>query len=413
MTEYATIKVYTNERARYEGKKLGSAIVSYIRSLRVAARCVVPRGIEGCYENGEAVTSRLIELSYDMPLVIEILLPAAESAAVIQKLESMVTDGIVSVAPAEVTSFRAPSSLLPPHLLVRDIMTLRPIDGHADFSVRVAVELLLDNRLKSLPIVDAHGSVIGILTQCDLIRRAGMPVRLGLLRSLPEEELAAWLAKAEGRKVSEIMTHRPQTIREDRGAAEAIHLMVHGALKRLPVVDAKGMLCGVVSRIDVLTALSRKRDATVEALPEAASSGYPRLVRDITARDRLSLRADIPIRAAIDLLSRNETQRAVVVDEGDKLLGLITDAALMKAIDKASSGFSLLRRLAARKAGMLKVGDLMKRDVVSVAEETTIDEAIRLMTERGFKRIPVVDADGRFSGMIRRDSVLIALSRHI
>ena len=413
MTEYTTIKVYTNERARYEGKELGPAIVSYIRSLKIAARCVVLRGIEGCYENGEAVTNRMIELSYDMPLIIEMLLPAAESAAVIQKLESMVTDGIVSVSPAEVTSFRAPSSLLPHHLLVRDMMTPRPIDGHENFSVRVAVELLLDNQLKSLPIVDDRGLVLGIVTQCDLMKRAGMPLRLGLLRSLPEDDLAAWLAKAEGLKVTEVMTPKPQTVREDHKAAEAIHLMVHEKLKRLPVVDAKGKLCGMVSRIDVLKALSPKPGVSVEATPLPSFSEHPRLVRDIAARDRLVMRSDTSLRTAIDLLAQDETQRAVVVDEEGRLLGLITDAMLVKAVDRASSGFFLLRRRAARRAGMLKVADIMERDIVSVTEETPIDEAIRLMTERGFKRLPVIDSEHRFSGMIRRDSVLIALSRLI
>jgi len=413
VTDYRTIRVYTNERAKYEGKELAPAIVSYVRSLKIAARCVVMRGIEGCYENGEAVTSRLIELSYDMPLIVEILLPVAESATVIQKLESMVTDGIVSVAPVEVTSFRAPSSILPHHLLVRDIMTAHPIDGHPDFSVRVAVELLLDNNLKALPIVDDHGAVLGIVTQRDLMKRAGMPVRLGLLPSLPGGEYSVWLSNAEGQNISEVMTPKPQSIREDHKAAEAIHLMVRAKLKRLPVVDASGKLCGILSRIDVLKALSPKPGAVIEPIEGTASSERPRLVRDIAARDKLSLRGDTPLRTAINRLARDESQRAVVVDDNGKLLGLITDTMLVEALDKASSGFILLRRMATRRAETTKVADIMKRDVVSVTEDTGIDEAIRLMTEGGFKRIPVVDSEGRFGGMIRRDSVLIALSRQI
>lgn len=413
MTDYRTIRVYTNEKARYEGKELATAIVSYVRSLKIAARCMVMRGIEGCYENGEAVTSRLIELSYDLPLIVEILLPAAESVAVIQKLESMVTDGIVSVAPVEVTSFRAPSSILPHHLLVRDVMTLHPIDGRPDFSVRVIVQLLLDNNLKALPIVDAHGAVLGIVTQRDLMKRAGMPVRLGLLRSIPEDEFSLWLTRAEGQSVSDVMTPKPQTIKEDHKAAEAIHLMVRAKLKRIPVVDASGKLCGILSRIDVLKALSSKPGAAIEPIAGAASSERPRFVRDIAARDKLSLRCDAPLKAAIDRLARDESQRAVVVDDEGKLLGLITDTMLVEAINKASSGVVLLRRMATRRAETKKVGDIMKRDVVSVTEDTPIDEAIRLMTEGGFKRIPVVDSEGRFEGMIRRDSVLIALSRQI
>jgi len=37
-----------------------------------------------------------------------------------------------------------------------------------------------------------------------------------------------------------------------------------------------------------------------------------------------------------------------------------------------------------------------------------IDEAIKLMTEKGIKRLPVLDADGRFKGLVSRDSLLRA-----
>jgi CBS domain-containing protein len=43
-----------------------------------------------------------------------------------------------------------------------------------------------------------------------------------------------------------------------------------------------------------------------------------------------------------------------------------------------------------------------------VGEETLIEEAVALITEKSLKRLPVVDADGRFKGMISRDSLLRA-----
>jgi len=63
MTEYTVVRVYTSEKARYEGKELAPAIEAYIRSLKIAARCVVMRGSSGCYENGETATTRIVELS--------------------------------------------------------------------------------------------------------------------------------------------------------------------------------------------------------------------------------------------------------------------------------------------------------------------------------------------------------------
>jgi CBS domain-containing protein len=48
----------------------------------------------------------------------------------------------------------------------------------------------------------------------------------------------------------------------------------------------------------------------------------------------------------------------------------------------------------------------MNTAVTVVGEDTPIDFAIRLMTEKGFKRIPVLDDAGKFRGMISRDSLL-------
>jgi CBS domain-containing protein len=48
----------------------------------------------------------------------------------------------------------------------------------------------------------------------------------------------------------------------------------------------------------------------------------------------------------------------------------------------------------------------MVTDLVIVGESTGIEEAIRLMVDKRLKRLPVVDADGRFRGMISRDALL-------
>jgi len=53
-------------------------------------------------------------------------------------------------------------------------------------------------------------------------------------------------------------------------------------------------------------------------------------------------------------------------------------------------------------------GAVMTTELVTVREELLIEEAIGLMVEKALKRLPVVDADGRFKGMVSRDSLLRA-----
>ena len=410
MTDYQVIRIYTREKARFEGKALGSAIVAYVRSLRIAARCVVLRGVEGLYESGETTNAAIVEGSYDLPLVIDILLPAAEAPAVLARLELMVTDGYITLSGAKVSSFRAPSGPLPAHLHVKDIMTPNPLRAHPDFSTRSAVELLLDHKLKSLPIVDAREAVLGIVTQRDLMRNASMPLRLGLLSSLGEDALEEWLASIAGLPISKVMTAEPKTIREEEEASAAIHFMARARMKRLPVVDAKGSLVGMLSRIDVLRAIaSQPGPPGAEAARDAEfRPNYgARIVEDLEERDSLALEGSATLREAAEALARDSAQRAAVVDPEGRLLGLVTDKILFEAIDRAASG---LRRLFRGVGQGRRVADIMLRDVAKIGEDAGIGEALRLMTERGLKRIPVVDAEGRFRGMVRRDTILLALT---
>ncbi len=455
MPDYRIIRLYTREKARFEGKPLSRAVVDYIHSLGTTARCVVMRGVEGLYETGEMMSASIVEGSYDLPLVIDIVLPNAEFEAVIAKLETMVTDGFVTVSGASVTSYRTPEGPLPPHLLVRDIMTPEPIAAHRDFSVRVAVELLLDRGLKSLPVVDDRGAPIGILTQGDLSRKAAMPVRLGLLDTLGEGERVAWLRSLETVGIAEVMTIAPKMVRDDQKASSAVHFMARARMKRLPVVDSKGSLVGMLSRIDVLRALARGHEHDTEAMaaavPTTATASAPtgptaagasttataappaiptptagpasksgggtlveaapsRLVRDLEERDTLALDPGTTIQAAIDALARDSSQRAAVVDPEGRLLGLVTDRLLVEAIDRDGSRRQGLGRILPHVNPTRTIFDIMLKKVESIGEGATLEAALRLMTERGLKRIPVVDDAGKFKGMLRRDTVLLAMT---
>lgn len=413
MTDYSIIRVYTSEKARYEGKDLAQSIVAYVHSLRLAARCLVLRGIEGCYESGEMAASRIVDISYNLPVVIEILLPAAETERVLQRLDAMVLDGIVALLPATVVSARSSSRLLPAHLLVRDCMSRKPVLAHPDFSARVAAELLLDAECRALPVVDDAGLPVGMVTQGDLVERAGMPARIGLLGYLPEERVGAWRRSAEQVRLADIMSPRPHCIREDHRVSEALHLMIRRRVTRLPVVDESGKVVGILARSDVLRAISRAPAAESTAVGAQLPSASAERVRDLKIRDRLSLPATSGVKDAIAALAHNGLLQAAVVDEAGRFLGLISDEDLFRATGSDYGLLSLRRFLRSRTGVGPSIGELMRSDVVTVAEDTAIAEALRLVTERGLKRLPIVEPDGQFKGLIHRDSILMALSHSI
>ena len=85
MLQYRIIEVFTSEEADWQGRALSSAVVEFVRDLKIAARIIVTRGIEGAYESGEIATGRIEVLTYNMPLRITVIVPAPECESVLSR----------------------------------------------------------------------------------------------------------------------------------------------------------------------------------------------------------------------------------------------------------------------------------------------------------------------------------------
>lgn len=409
MIPYTNIRIFTSEKARHEGRPLANAVVHYLHGLKIAARCAVFRGREGLYETGEIASDAITDLSYNLPLLIDILVPTPEAERVLQTLKTMVRDGFIGTLPTSFVSYQSDRRLLPAHLLVRDLMTAPAVPAHLDFSVRAVVEILLDRGLKALPVVNESGVPVGIVTTTDLLA-AGMPVRPGLFPQLPASEREAFLAKAERMPVTGVMRTNPTVVSETTRASHAAHLMVEQQRKRLPVVDAQGRLVGMVARIDLLRAVSAQRPGAGQGPNEIPSA--PRRVGDIGKLTSVPVRDTDDLRAAIDVLVQQGEERAAVVDSEGRLVGMVSDRELFGVFHEAGLG-NTLRRLFVPTRPYARVSEVMRRDILRISQDASLDEALRTMVDHGVKRLPVVDGLDRFLGMIRRDALLIALSHDL
>jgi CBS domain-containing protein len=157
---------------------------------------------------------------------------------------------------------------------VCDVMTRRVISIEEDSSIMQAVRLMLQNRISGLPVLDAKGALVGIVTEGDFLRRG----EIGTQRKRPRwlefligpGRLASEYVRTSGRKVTEVMTPDPRTIAEDTPLEEAVKLMERYRIKRLPVVR-EGQLVGIVSRANIMHALvSLAREAQAPAGNDAA-----------------------------------------------------------------------------------------------------------------------------------------------
>ena len=152
---------------------------------------------------------------------------------------------------------------------VRDVMTRKVISVTAGQTVLEAVRIMLQNRVSGLPVVDAQGNIVGMVTEGDFLRRG----EIGTERRRPKwlefllgpGRLAGEYVHATGRKVEEVMTGDPVTVAEDDSLETVVELMERKRIKRLPVVR-KGKMVGIVSRANLMHALvSLSRDAQAPA----------------------------------------------------------------------------------------------------------------------------------------------------
>jgi CBS domain-containing protein len=112
----------------------------------------------------------------------------------------------------------------------RQIMTPHVITVGADTSIIKAVNMMLRHHISGLPVVDAAGKLIGIVSEGDFIRRAetGTQHKRGrwLTFLAGADRVATEFAHEHGRKVGEIMTPNPLTVAEDTPLDQIVQIMV-------------------------------------------------------------------------------------------------------------------------------------------------------------------------------------------
>jgi CBS domain-containing protein len=421
MQQYKIIEIFTSEETRWQGGALAAAIVQFVHELKIAARCMVTKGVEGSYESGEIATGRLEVLSYNMPLRITIVLPAAEAERVVPRLEAMVSDGIVAVQDLNVISHKTHGLLIPKQTRVRDIMTVAPQKVGLNTSLAEVARLLLSSTFTGLPVVDENDRPVGVISQGDLIYKAGMPMRLGLLASSDREKVSAVLEALAPRQAKEVMTQPAVLIEQDKLVTDAVNLMLKKQVKRLPVVDTAGRLVGILSRLDVFHTILRECPDW-QAFQKQQIAVDLRFVSDIMRRDAPTVFPETPVEEVIRLIDCNDMQRVCVVDKAGIFLGLISDRDLLIAFAERHPGVwdyfvsqipftergRKHRQLQQFLLSMKTAGEVMNTNIVTVGEDVPINAAIQLMLEKAIKRLPVVDAQGKFKGMISRDALLRA-----
>ena len=139
-------------------------------------------------------------------------------------------------------------------IMTRSVVTVTP-----ETTILEAANLMLQRHVSGLPVVDATGKLVGIVSEGDFLRRSeiGTQRKRGrwLRLILGAGKAAAEFVHEHGRKVSEVMTRDPLTITEETALDEIVATMENNGVKRLPVMRGD-KLVGIVSRANLLQAVA-------------------------------------------------------------------------------------------------------------------------------------------------------------
>jgi len=144
-----------------------------------------------------------------------------------------------------------------------DLMTRDVTVVHPETSLLEAVNLMAQRKISGMPVVNAAGAIVGVLSEGDLVRwHEGYTARQAHWLDMLADgfELAPAFLKGiqeQNRKVKSVMSAGATTVTEDTPAREVAHLMYSKNIKRVPVVR-DGKLVGIVARSDLIRALAQK-----------------------------------------------------------------------------------------------------------------------------------------------------------
>ena len=148
---------------------------------------------------------------------------------------------------------------------VADIMDRDPASVTPDDDIKTVLDRLREHDLPGLPVIDEDRKLVGIITESDLVisdedadfhlphyvNIMGGVVFLESMKHFEERAKKAFAASA-----ADLMTADPLTVEPDDEVDTAARIISEKHHNRLPVVDGEGKLVGVVTRVDVLAALT-------------------------------------------------------------------------------------------------------------------------------------------------------------
>ena len=440
------LTIYVGESDQWHGTAVYVAILQYLREQGCAGASVT-RAIGGYGAGVRLHTSRGWQWLSDVPVIIYVIDQPERLRRLLPQLQEMVGGGLMTLHEVEVLKYtHVQAHGIPTHLPVRSIMEPTVTCCKPTTSINAVIDLLLEAQFRVLPVVDEQNHLQGIISTGDLINAGIFPMRRGLLRKALElddqsaEAIGTPLEQARRRPMTaqDVMNRQVRTVGPDTSVREVAQIMIDTHLRRLPVVSAEGALLGMITRADLLQVvvtsplMSPEASTKTQPLGGAVGDGGrpPQLgpIRDYASSDVTTVHTQTPLGEVIAALVLSPFKRVVVVNDEQRVVGIISDVDVLAQLQaEGRPGFLAWLTSWAKgtpervPTGVLRphtgkahvAADVMNRGVVTVTEQTSVQQTIEYMMITHRKVLPVVDVNSRLVGIVGRSDLLrILLGEH-
>lgn len=270
-----------------------------------------------------------------------------------------------------------------------------------DETIHAAATRMKQERIGSLAVVE-EGRPVGIVTDRDVVLET-------LCKPLDPGSV----------KVGEITSRPLVSIEQDAPVREAVRMIRRHGVRRLPVVDEKGQLVGIVTGDDLLSLVAGELNGltvavhtqTPKILYNAAmrpfgrvrgpeQGGVTTVVAEHYRKQVATIAAEATARDAADAMKDGAVGSLVVLRNGAPV-GIVTDRDLLERVVAAG-----------KDAAATSSAEVMSQPLQTVGPEEPLERIVERMSAHGIRRVPVV-REGELLGIVSLDDVLAEVAEEL
>lgn len=157
-------------------------------------------------------------------------------------------------------AYRHAQERLRRQVTAREIMSRDVVRVQVDTPLKEVAALMAARGVSGVPVLDAGGWVVGVISEKDFLRRMSRPEVTSFMAVVAEclRDKGCKAVAIRGRQAGDLMSSPAITVAEDTPVTEIMKLFKEKSINRAPVLDAQGRLAGIVSRGDLLDLTPRQ-----------------------------------------------------------------------------------------------------------------------------------------------------------